>query len=176
MPVETAYDVIVIGVGAMGASACWHLARRGARVLGLERFDIPHTRGSSHGFSRMIRMAYYEHPDYVPLLRRAYERWEALEKATGQKLLYITGGLYMGRRDSEIVAGSLGAAQIHKLPHELIEQRELKQRYPQFELPAEHMGLFEPRAGFLMPERVITTYVEDALASGAQIHGQEAVS
>ncbi|MDB5291121.1 MAG: N-methyl-L-tryptophan oxidase, partial [Phycisphaerales bacterium] len=81
------YDVIVIGVGAMGASTCYELARRGIRVLGLEQFDIPHALGSSTGFSRMIRMAYYEHPDYVPLLRRAYERWDELEQASGQKLL-----------------------------------------------------------------------------------------
>src|SRR5215217_5503396 len=111
------YDVIVVGVGAMGASTCWELARRNVRVLGLEQFDIPHTRGSSHGFSRMIRMAYYDHPDYVPLLRRAYERWEELEKLSGEKLLHITGGLYMGRRESEVISGSLAAAQMHRLPH-----------------------------------------------------------
>jgi sarcosine oxidase len=172
---ENKFDVIVVGVGAMGASTCWELARRGVRVLGLEQFDIPHTRGSSHGFSRMIRMAYYEHPDYVPLLRRAYERWEQLEKATGQKLLYITGGLYMGWRESEVIAGSLAAAQQYQLAHELIEHADLKTRYPQFELPADHVGLLEPRAGFLVPERVISAYAEDALASGAEIHGQEAV-
>jgi sarcosine oxidase len=169
------FDIIVVGVGAMGASTCWELARRGACVLGLEQFDIPNTRGSSHGFSRMIRMAYYEHPDYVPLLRRAYERWEQLEQATGQKLLYITGGLYMGRPGSEVIAGSLSAAKQHGLAHELIEHRALAQRYPQFELRADHVGLLEPRAGFLTPERVIATYVEDALASGAEIHGQETV-
>src|SRR3954451_2592027 len=106
------FDVIVIGVGAMGASACWHLARRGVRVLGLDAFDIPNTRGSSHGFSRMIRMAYYAHADYVPLLRRAYELWDELERDSGSgddsgdvgdsgsgsgsggaRLLQITGGL-----------------------------------------------------------------------------------
>jgi sarcosine oxidase len=170
-----AYDCIIVGVGAMGSSACWELARRGVRVLGLEQFDIPNARGSSHGFSRMIRMAYYEHPDYVPLLRRAYERWEMLEKATGQKLLYITGGLYMGRRESEVIAGSLGAAKQHQLADELIEHGDLKHRYPQFELPADHVALLEPRAGFLVPERVIAAYVEDALAMGAEIHGHEAV-
>jgi sarcosine oxidase len=173
--VSEKFDVIVVGVGAMGASTCWELARRGVRVLGLERFDIPNIRGSSHGFSRMIRMAYYEHPDYVPLLRRAYERWEQLEKATGQKLLFITGGLYMGRPESEVISGSLAAAKQHQLAHELIDHASLKHRYPQFELPADHVGLLEPRAGFLVPERVIATYVEDALASGAEIHGHEAV-
>src|ERR1700685_152090 len=98
------FDVIVVGVGAMGASTCWELARRKVRVLGLDQFDIPNARGSSHGFSRMIRMAYYEHPDYVPLLRRAYERWEMLEAAAGQKILHVVGGLYMGRSDSEVIS------------------------------------------------------------------------
>src|SRR3954467_11435012 len=121
MPVGTAYDVIVIGVGAMGASACWHLARRGARVLGLERFDIPNTRGSSHGFLRMIRMAYYEHPDYVPLLRRAYENWSELQRAFGATLLHRTGGLYLGPRDGELVEGSMRSAREHGLPHELLD-------------------------------------------------------
>src|SRR4051812_49838881 len=107
------YDVIVIGVGAMGAAACWHLARRGVRVLGLDAFDIPNTRGSSHGFSRMIRMAYYEHPDYVPLLRRAYELWEELERDSGRRVLHVTGGLYMGRADAELIRGSREAAERH---------------------------------------------------------------
>src|SRR5438270_8151593 len=98
------YDVIVVGVGAMGSSACYHLARRGARVLGLEQFDIPHALGSSHGQSRMIRLAYYEHPDYVPLLKRAYELWHELEATSGQKLLYLSGGLYIGPPDAELVA------------------------------------------------------------------------
>lgn len=93
------FDVIVIGLGAMGSSACYHLARRGMRVLGLEQFDIPHALGSSLGSSRMIRLAYYEHPDYVPLLRRAYALWDELEAVSGQKLLYRTGGLYMGPRE-----------------------------------------------------------------------------
>jgi hypothetical protein len=94
--VTNSYDVIVVGCGAMGSAACMHLARRGAKVLGLEQFDIPHSLGSSHGYSRMIRMAYYEHPDYVPLLRRAYELWYELEALSRQKLLYRTGGIYMG--------------------------------------------------------------------------------
>ena len=93
------YDVIVVGVGAMGASTCYELARRGRRVLGLEQFDIPHGLGSSTGFSRMIRLAYYEHPDYVPLLRRAYELWHELEARSNQKLRHLTGGLYMGAPD-----------------------------------------------------------------------------
>src|SRR3989440_1640077 len=100
------FDVIVVGVGAMGASTCWELARRGVRVLGLEQFDIPHTRGSSHGFSRMIRMAYYEHPDYVPLLRRAYELWHELERESGTDLLHLTRGPYIRPPAGRPVPGS----------------------------------------------------------------------
>src|SRR5205823_15103701 len=105
----------------MGSAACVHLARRGAKVLGLEQFDIPHALGSSHGYSRMIRLAYYEHPDYVPLLRRAYEVWDELEKSSGQKLLYLTGGNYMGPRDGAVVGGALKAARMHGVSQELIE-------------------------------------------------------
>src|SRR5690242_4785970 len=101
------YDVIVVGLGAMGSAAAYHLARRGLRVLGLEQFSIPHAFGSSHGYSRMIRLAYYEHPHYVPLLHRAYELWAELEQASRQKLLYITGGLYMGPGEGGVVTGSL---------------------------------------------------------------------
>src|SRR4051812_5240584 len=104
MPLMTdRYDVIVVGVGAMGAARCYQLARRGVRVLGLEQFAIPHALGSSHGASRMIRMAYYEHPDYVPLLRRAYVLWHELESETEQTLLHLTGGLYLGPRDGPLV-------------------------------------------------------------------------
>src|SRR2546430_11346943 len=103
----------------MGSSACHHLARRGARVLGLERFDIPHAQGSSHGYSRMIRMAYYEHPDYVPLLHRAYELWDELESRAKQKLLHRTGGIYIGTPCGHVVSGALKAARLHNLQHEL---------------------------------------------------------
>src|ERR1700712_4844930 len=123
------YDVIVVGVGAMGAATCYQLARRGVRVLGLEQFAIPHALGSSHGSSRMIRLAYYEHPDYVPLLRRAYALWDELEAMSGQKLLFRTGGLYMGPADGEIVGGSLQSARQHGLSHELLTRDELRKQY-----------------------------------------------
>jgi sarcosine oxidase len=169
------HDVIVIGIGAMGASTCHHLARRGVSVLGLEQFDIPHSLGSSHGSSRMIRLAYYEHPDYVPLLRRAYELWEQLEAVSGQKLLHLTGGLYMGPPDGGTVAGSLKSARQHGLPHELLNRDELRRRFPQFNVPDNWMGLYESRAGFLTPERVIAAYALAALRAGATLHGREKV-
>ena len=169
------YDVIVVGVGAMGSAACYQLAKRGARVLGLEQFDIPHARGSSHGQSRMIRMAYYEHPDYVPLLRRAYELWDEIERETGQKLLHVTGGIYMGAPDGEVVAGSLQSARQHGLGHELLDPADLRRRYPQFRVPDSWQGLYEDRAGFLLPERSVAAYAEAALRRGAVLHGHEPV-
>lgn len=169
------FDVIVVGIGAMGSSACLHLARRGARVLGLEQFDIPHALGSSHGASRMIRMAYYEHPDYVPLLRRAYQLWDELEAISGQKLLYRTGGLYMGPPNGEIIGGATRSAREHRLPHELLDRSEIGRRFPQFQIPESWVGLFEPEAGFLTPERVIAAYAQEAMKSTAELHGRETV-
>ena len=169
------YDVIVIGVGAMGSSACYQLARRGMRVLGLEQFDIPHALGSSHGQSRMIRLAYYEHPDYVPLLKRAYELWHELEAISGQALLHITGGVYIGPREGEVVAGSLGAARQHGLAHEVLDHRELGRRFSQFQVPENYVALFEPQAGFLLPERTVGAYAEAALRASAELHGREPV-
>jgi sarcosine oxidase len=169
------FDVIVVGIGAMGSAACYHLAHRGARVLGLEQFDIPHDLGSSHGMSRIIRKAYYEHPDYVPLLRRAYELWHQIERASGQKLLHVTGAVYMGRPDGQLVAGSLDAARRHGLPHELLTHAQVNARFPQFRLPRDHVALFEPEAGYLLPERVICAYARAAMEAGAQLHGRKSV-
>lgn len=169
------YDVIVVGVGAMGAAACWELARRGVRVLGLEQFDLPHARGSSHGYSRVTRTAYYEHPDYVPLLRRAHARWVELEKESGERLLHLVGGLYLGPLDGPLVGGSLAAARQHGLAHELLDAATLARRFPQFRLPADFVGVHEHAAGFLLPELAISALVTGALRRGAEIHGHEEV-
>ncbi len=170
------FDTIVIGAaGAMGSAACYHLAKRGQRVLGLDQFPIAHDRGSSHGFSRMIRMCYYEHPDYVPLLRRAYTLWRELESASGERLLFTPGGVYMGREDSDAVAGSLRAAVQHGLPREMLSRRELAVRFPQFQVPDDFVALFEPVAGWLAPERVIRAHAQLAAAHGATIQTGESV-
>jgi sarcosine oxidase len=169
------FDVIVIGVGAMGASACFHLAKRGIKVLGLEQLDIPHNLGSSHGHSRMIRKAYFEHPNYVPLLHRAYELWDELEAMSGRRLFYRVGGAFMGPRDKTLVGGALVAAKLHQLPHELLTADELRHRWPQFVVPESWHAFFEPDSGFLLPERAISTYAEFAMRNGAEIHGQEPV-
>lgn len=169
------YDVILIGMGAMGSAACWQLARRGVRVLGLEQFDIPHSRGSSHGFSRMIRLAYHEHADYVPLLRRAYENWHELESVSGQKLLHITGGVYAGPPGSDRLARTSTAAESHGIPYERLSPAELTHRYAPFHLPDDYEILFEPSAGFLLPEKAIAAQVISALNAGAEIHAHEPV-
>ncbi|HEV7664093.1 MAG TPA: FAD-dependent oxidoreductase, partial [Chloroflexota bacterium] len=114
------YDTIVIGLGAMGSAAAYHLARRGQRVLGLDAYEAGHTLGSSHGETRIIRMAYFEHPDYVPLLRRAWQLWEELERESATRLLHQTGGLFIGPPDGDLVTGSLRSAREHSLPHSLL--------------------------------------------------------
>ncbi len=169
------FDVIIVGVGAMGAAASWALARRGARVLGLEQFDIPHARGSSHGYSRVTRTAYYEHADYVPLLRRAHALWRELETESGEKLLHLVGGLYMGPLDGALVGGSLRSARQHGLAHEVLDHAALARRYPQFTVPTDWSGLLEPEAGFLLPELAISSAITCALRRGAEIHGHEPV-
>jgi sarcosine oxidase len=169
------FDFIVVGLGAMGSATAYHLARRGLRVLGLEQFDIPHSLGSSHGSSRMIRLAYYEHPDYVPLLRRAYELWDELERESDQKIIHRTGGLYMGPRTSEVLNGSLEAARQHDIPHDVLDRDELRHRFPQFTLPDDYRGMLDHAGGFILPERAITAYCDLAMRHGAELHGREPV-
>jgi sarcosine oxidase len=169
------YDVIVLGVGGMGSAACWHLAGRGARVLGLERFDIPHSMGSSHGFNRIIRLAYFEHPSYVPLLRRAYENWRELETLFGERLLFITGSIDAGPKGSRIVEGSLSACREHGLPHELLTAAQLHKRCPGYNLPAGHLAVFQADGGFIAAERAIVAHVMMAQSKGADIRARETV-
>ncbi|HSX81301.1 MAG TPA: N-methyl-L-tryptophan oxidase, partial [Candidatus Saccharimonadia bacterium] len=170
-----AYDVIVVGVGGMGSAAVAHLARRGVRVLGLEQYDIPHERGSSHGLSRIIRLAYFEHPAYVPLLHRAYELWWALEREVQERLLTITGSLDIGTVESTVFGGALKAAQFHHLVHEVLEPATLCRRFPGYGLQAPLLGLYQPQGGLLAAERCIVAHVNTALRHGAHIHGREAL-
>lgn len=167
------FDTIVLGTGAMGSAACFHLARRGVKVLGLEQFGIPHALGSHHGDTRMIRLCYYEHPDYVPLLRRAYALWEELENHSAQRLLHMTGGIYMGPESSEFVNGTVHAAKLHSLEHELIPRQEIARRFPQFHVPDDFVGVWEPNAGFLLPEKVVAAHAVLAMRHGAELHGHE---
>lgn len=169
------FDCIVVGVGGMGSAALYQLARRGRRVLGLERFDIPHDLGSSHGITRIIRLAYYEDPSYVPLLRRAYELWRDLERAAGERLLHLTGSIDAGPPGSAVFEGSLRSCLEHGLPHEVLTSAELHRRFPGYRLPADTLALLQPEGGFLLPERCIVAHVLAAQALGAEVHGREQV-
>lgn len=171
------YDVIVVGLGAMGGAASYQLARRGQRVLGLDAFEAGHLQGSSHGESRIIRMAYFEHPSYVPLLRRAYTLWESIQTQAepGRELLRITGGLFVGQPDSPLVAGSLRSAREHDLPHEMLDAAAIRARFPALRPLADEVGVFEARAGVLFPERCVATHLELAAAAGADLHHAEPV-
>jgi sarcosine oxidase len=169
------YDAIVVGVGGMGSATSYYLARRGKRVLGLERFGIPHSMGSSHGHTRIIRLAYYEHPSYVLLLKRAYELWREIQGKAGEKLLHITGSIDSGPEESWVFKGSWESCKLHDLPHEVLTGAELHRRYRGYHLPADHLALVQPEGGFLTPERCIVSYVMAAQAFGAEIHGHERV-
>ena len=169
------YQTIVVGVGGMGSATCYQLARRGQRVLGLERFDIPHAKGSSHGVTRIIRLPYYEHPSYVPLLKRAYELWHELEQRVEEKLLYMTGSIDAGRAESWVFQGALQAALEHHLPHEVLSSEQITKRFPGYQFPSDVMGVYQPQGGFLLPERCVVSYVNAAVALRADIHGREQV-
>ncbi|HYL59893.1 MAG TPA: N-methyl-L-tryptophan oxidase [Candidatus Acidoferrales bacterium] len=169
------FDVIVVGIGGMGSAAAWHLARRGQRVLGLERFDIPHAMGSSHGVTRIIRLPYYEDERYVPLLLRAYQSWRDIEKQSGEQLLVTTGSIDAGPEDGELFQGALSSARLHHLDHEVLTGAEVSDRFPAYRLPAEHRAVFQPDGGFIASERAIVAHVRAAQASGAEIHARERV-
>jgi sarcosine oxidase len=169
------FDTIVVGVGGMGSATVYELAKRGRRVLGLEQFDIPHSRGSSHGYTRIIRLPYYEHPAYVPLLLRAYDLWDEIQARAGEQLLYITGSLDAGPEDDWVFKGALQSATLYNLPHEVLTSADITRRFPGYRLPPETMGLLQPRGGFLTPERCIVAYANVAMSLGAEIHGRETV-
>jgi sarcosine oxidase len=169
------YDVIVLGVGGMGSATVYELARRGRRVLGLEQFGLAHDRGSSHGVNRIIRLAYAEHPSYVPLLRRAYQLWRELQERAGEPLLFITGGVDVGAPDSRMVTGSLLSCHEHNLPHELWSADELSRRFPGFRLPGELVAVYQADGGFVLSERAILAHVAAAQELGAEVHTFERV-
>jgi sarcosine oxidase len=169
------YDVIVVGVGTMGAAAAFHLARRGQRVLGLEQFGLVHDRGSMHGQTRIIRLAYHEQPGYVGLLRRAYELWRELEARTSEPLLEVIGSLSAGPEDGAVVSGSLLACRQHGLEHELLSTSELSSRYPAYAPPDGTVAVLQPDGGFLWAERCVQAHGDAARAEGAELRLGERV-
>lgn len=168
-------DVIILGLGAMGSAAAYHLARRGAQVIGLEQYTPAHDRGSSHGRSRIIREAYFEHPNYVPLIQRAYEQWRALQEESGTRLLVMTGGLMIGPEDGVLVQGALASARTHHLPYELITADEVQRRFPPFRLRPGTVAVQEPNAGVLFPEACVRAHLDGAARARAALHFDEPV-
>jgi sarcosine oxidase len=175
MGVPRAYDVAVVGLGAMGSHTALELATRGRRVLGIDRHRPPHTLGSTHGRTRIIREAYFEEPLYVPIVQRAYDLWRRLEERSGARLLTVTGGLMLGASDSEVVVGARASAVEHDLPYEELSARQVRERFPAYAVPDEHEAILEPRAGFLEPEAAVEATLALAAAAGAELRFDEPV-
>jgi len=170
------YDAIVLGLGGMGSATCDHLTRRGCRVLGLEQFPLVHDRGSSHGHTRIIREAYFEHPDYVPLVRRAFAHWYDLEQRLGRHLLTTSSCLNIGPTDGELVEGVRASAREHGLAVEELTASEICRRYPAFSLEDRYVGMLEQNAGFLYVEAGVQAHIDSALATGrANLRAEEPV-
>ena len=172
----TTCDAVVIGLGAMGSAAVASLARRGCKVVGIERFEPGHDRGSSHGATRIIRQGYFEHPSYVPLVRAAYPLWRELAAEAGEPLLAVTGIVEMGAPDSELVAGTLAASRMHGLAHDMLDAGALRRRFPLFEVPDHYVAVFQPDGGFAAGGAARSMRCcARARAAGAELRTGEAV-
>ena len=167
------YDLAVIGVGGMGSAVAMHAAMRGLKVLGLEQFSIPNTRGSSHGATRILRLGLHEGPTYVPLVLRAVELWRDLGEKTGTPLFHQCGGLDVSLPDSHIFKGSRGACRKFDIAHEILDAAETTRRFPAIRPAKDMVTVYQPGSGFVLPEAAITAHVNLALAAGAEIHGHE---
>lgn len=169
------YDAIVVGIGGVGSATAYWLARRGADVLGLEQYDIPHAMGSSHGSTRIIRKAQHEDPRYVPLAERAYENWRDLEATTGRELLFETGSIHAGSPETDVVDVVLEGCRKHDLDHDRLDARTVNDRFPGYDLPDGFDAVYQPDGGFLDCERCVSAHVEAAHTKGATIRGRERV-
>lgn len=163
------YDAIVIGLGGVGSAAAFHLARRGQKVLGLEQHTLGHRLGSSHGETRVIRKAYFEHPDYVPLLHRSYELWDELATLAGEVLFQRAGVLLVGKPDGEVIAGSQDSARRYGIEVEALDSSQARRRFPGFHVPDDHIAVLEPDAGFLRVEQCVLAHCAAARTMGADL-------
>ena len=171
----SSFDVVVCGLGVMGSAALRELSRRGLRVLGIDRFAPGHDRGSSHGATRIIRLDYFEHPSYVPLLRRAYELWHEMEQSSGQKLIHITGIVEIGDPNGMLITGVLASIRQHSLRHELLYAEDLMRRFPGFHIPPQYRAVVQPDGGFLAAEPSIHAMLALAKEAGAEIRAGETI-
>jgi len=169
------YDTIVVGLGAIGSAVLRVLAKRGVRVLGIERHAPGHDQGSSHGETRMIRLGYFEHPSYVPLLRRTYALWRELEAEAKTRLLHITGIAEIGAPDSDVVMGTLAASRQHGLPHQILGATTAMRRFPAFRLPDHFICVVQLDGGFVTVDAAMTAMIDQAKAAGAEVWTETAV-
>jgi sarcosine oxidase len=169
-------DVVVIGLGAFGSATLYALSQRGRRVVGFDRFEPGHDRGSSHGETRLIRLAYFEDPAYVPLVRRAYEGWAALEAQSGESILIRTGIVEAGVADSELVASSIASAVENAIPHAVLTPQAANTRFPAFRIPPDWRCVFQPDAGVLQPEKAIGLFLKGAVEQGALVRNNTQVT
>jgi sarcosine oxidase len=175
MSSDPLYDVAIVGLGAMGSATALELARRGIGAIGFDRFTPPHPFGSSHGDSRIIREAYFEHPVYVPMVQRAFELWRELERTSGAALLRCTGGLMIGAPGSTLVAGALRSARLHGLEHALLSADDIRARFPALHPESAMAGVWEPRAGILSAELCVSAQLRQAQRHGATLRLDEPV-
>ena len=169
------YDVAIAGLGAMGSAAAYHLAKMGVSVLGLDRYAPPHTLGSSHGETRIIREAYFEHPSYVPIIQRAYELWEQLGDESGRDLFLQSGGVMVGPPDSTLVTGAELSARMHHLPYDRLSPAEVTERFPALTPAEDTIAIWDSRAGILFPEDCVRSHLDIAQAKGADLRFDEPV-
>jgi sarcosine oxidase len=169
------YDCIVIGVGGMGSAATYRLAERGFDTLGIERYDVPHAMGSSHGDTRIVRLTQPEDPSYVPLARDAFDAWRDLERATGRELLTVTGSVHAGPADGAFVADARRSLDEHGVDYETYDGAALADAFPGYDLPADYEAVHQPDGGFVYPERAICAHVDAAHDAGATIRARERV-
>lgn len=175
MNITESYDIIIVGLGANGSSALYHLSRTGKKVLGIDRFHPPHHKGSSHGESRIIRQAYHENPLYVPLVKAAYPLWEELAAIAGRPLFLKTGGLLLGDEEAAVVKGARESAETHGIPYERLDAIQIQKRFPAFRPTPGTVGVLEKEAGILFPEACITAFLDAAANNGATIQTNEQV-
>jgi monomeric sarcosine oxidase len=169
------FDVIVLGIGGVGSAVLDQLAQRGVRALGIDRFHPPHDQGSTHGHTRVIRQAYFEHPDYVPLLAESYRLWRSLEERSGKRLYHEVGLIEIGPSDGIVVPGVLQAAAEHNLTVLNLPPKEIVSRWPGLRIPDNMTGVFEPAAGYLLVEDCVATHLSAAEAAGATLMTDTAV-
>ena len=174
-PGRSRWDVVVVGCGVMGAAVSYNLARRGLRVLAVERFGVNNERGSSHGRTRIIRLAYHENPKYVPLLRRAFDAWREIESKSGKRLLRKTGGLMIGKKDGDFVRGVVRSAKAHGLPYEALSASDANTRFEAFNLGDEFAAVHDPNAGVLSAEESVRAFVGLASEAGCEFRFSEEV-